>query len=138
MRAFKRVYELTEDEHRTLVQGTKSRSGFTMRRNHILLLSAEGLTPQQSARRLHCGEQTVRNVIRACLSVNPMTTGFFRIMTVWRFAHASKSYGCIMRTQTDVRANAFIEGGKRLVECLGRQCSIVIQRTDRRTSACCP
>ena len=90
MRAFKRVYELTEDEHRTLVQGTKSRSGFTLRRSHILLLSAEGLTPQQIARRLHCGEQTVRNVIRACLNVNPMTTGFFRMMTVWRFVHASK------------------------------------------------
>jgi len=36
-----------------------------MRRSHILLLSDEGLTPQQIAQRLHCGDQTVRNVIRA-------------------------------------------------------------------------
>ena len=36
-----------------------------MRRSHIVLLSAEGLTPQQIAQRLHCGDQTVRNVIRA-------------------------------------------------------------------------
>jgi len=65
MRTFKRVREPTEDEHRALVQGTKAPSGFTMRRSHILLLSAEGLTPQQIAHRLHCGDQTVRNVIRA-------------------------------------------------------------------------
>lgn len=65
MKTFKRVRELSEEEHRALVQGTKSRLGFTMRRSHILLLSAEGLTPQQIAQRLHCGDQTVRNVIRA-------------------------------------------------------------------------
>ena len=65
MRRFNRVRTLSEDEHRALVQGTKSRSGFIMRRSHILLLSGEGLTPQQIAERLHCGDQTVRNVIRA-------------------------------------------------------------------------
>ena len=65
MRKFNRVRRLNEDEQRALVQGTKSRSGFTMRRSHILLLSGEGLTPQQIAQRLHCGDQTVRNVIRA-------------------------------------------------------------------------
>lgn len=36
-----------------------------MRRSHILLLSDEGLTPQQIAVRLRLGDQTVRNVIRA-------------------------------------------------------------------------
>jgi transposase len=65
MRTFKRVRDLSVEEHRALLQGTKSRSGFTMRRSHMLLLSAEGLTPQQIAQRLHCGDQTVRNVIRA-------------------------------------------------------------------------
>jgi transposase len=65
MRTFKRVHQLNEEEHGALLQGTKSRSGFTMRRSHILLLSDEGLTPQQIAQRLHCGDQTVRNVIRA-------------------------------------------------------------------------
>ena len=65
MATFKRVRELKEEESRALVRGTKSRSGFTMRRSHILLLSTEGMTPQQIAHRLHCGDQTVRNVIRA-------------------------------------------------------------------------
>jgi transposase len=31
----------------------------------MVLLSEEGLTPQQIAQRLHCGDQTVRNVLRA-------------------------------------------------------------------------
>jgi transposase len=65
MRTCKRVRELTEAEHRALGQGTRSRFGFTMRRSHILLASADGMTPQQIAERLHCGDQTVRNVIRA-------------------------------------------------------------------------
>jgi transposase len=65
MRNYKHIRELSEDERQGLVQGTKSRSGFSMRRSHILLLSAEQLTPQQIAHRLHCGQQTVRNVIRA-------------------------------------------------------------------------
>ena len=65
MRTFKRVRKLSEEEHQALLQGTKSRLGFTMRRSHILLLSAEGLTLRQIAQGLHCGDQTVRNVIRA-------------------------------------------------------------------------
>ena len=65
MRTIKRVHPLSEEEHRALVKGTKSPSGFTVRRSQMLLLSAEGLTPQQIAQRLHCGDQTVRNVIRA-------------------------------------------------------------------------
>ena len=65
MRNFTRVPQLTTEERTALRKGAKSRSGFMMRRSHILLLSAEGFTPQQIAERLHCGDQTVRNVIRA-------------------------------------------------------------------------
>jgi transposase len=65
MRHYTRIRELKESEHQALLQGTKSRAGFTMRRSHILLLSAEGLTPQQIAQRLHCGQQTVRDAIHA-------------------------------------------------------------------------
>jgi transposase len=65
MRTIKRVHPLSEEEHGALVKGAKSHSGFTVRRSQMLLLSAEGLTPQQIAKRLHCGDQTVRNVLRA-------------------------------------------------------------------------
>ena len=65
MRHFTRVRQLTVEEQAALLKGTKSSMGFTVRRSHILLLSVEGLTPQQIAERLHCGDQTVRNVIRA-------------------------------------------------------------------------
>ena len=65
MKNFKRVQILTTDERAAVMRGTKSKAGFTVRRSHILLLSAEGKTPQQIADQLHCGDQTVRNVIRA-------------------------------------------------------------------------
>lgn len=65
MTAFKRVHPLTDEERTELLRGTKSKAGFTVRRSHILLLSDDGLTPQQIAERLHCGDQTVRNVLRA-------------------------------------------------------------------------
>jgi transposase len=65
MRNFTRVGTLPTQHRTALVEATRSRSGFTVRRSHILLLSADGLTPQQIAARLHCGDQTVRNVIRA-------------------------------------------------------------------------
>lgn len=65
MKTYKRVRELTEAEQQGLVKGSQSRSGFTVRRSHILLLSAEGWTPQRIAHHLHCGDQTVRNAIRA-------------------------------------------------------------------------
>lgn len=64
MRKYTRVRQLTADERVALRRGTKSGSGFTVRRSQVLLLSAEGLTPQQIAQRLHCGDQTVRNVLR--------------------------------------------------------------------------
>ena len=59
------VRELTHEEREALLKGAKSKSGFTMRRSQILLLSAEGRTPQAIAKQLHCGDQTVREVIRA-------------------------------------------------------------------------
>lgn len=65
MRNFTHVHPLTSEERAALVQGTKLKSGFTVRRSHILLLSAEGYKPQDIARRLHCGQQTARTVIHA-------------------------------------------------------------------------
>jgi len=65
MRPHKRIGQLTPDEYQALRAGTKSPSGFTTRRSHMLLLSAEGLSPPQIAQRLLCGEQTVRNALRA-------------------------------------------------------------------------
>jgi transposase len=65
MRNYTRVHELNPEERAALLKGAKASSGFTMRRSQILLASAEGQTPQQIAQRLHCGDQTVRNVIRA-------------------------------------------------------------------------
>lgn len=65
MRPFTQIRPITEDERQALLKATRSRSGFAVRRSHILLLSADGLTPQQIAERLHCGDQTVRNGLRA-------------------------------------------------------------------------
>jgi DNA-binding CsgD family transcriptional regulator len=65
MRKYTRVRQLTAEEQATLVKGAKSTAGFTVRRSQILLLSANGQTPQQIAHQLHCGDQTVRKVIRA-------------------------------------------------------------------------
>lgn len=65
MRPHKRIRELTPNEYQALRDGTKSSSGFTTRRSHMLLLSAEGLSPPQIAQRLLCGAQTVRNALRA-------------------------------------------------------------------------
>lgn len=65
MKTYKRVRELTEAERWGLVKGSQSGSGFTVRRSHILLLSTEGWTPQRIAHHLQCGDQTVRNAVRA-------------------------------------------------------------------------
>lgn len=65
MRPHKRIRELTPDEDQALRAGTKSSAGFSTRRSHMLLLSAEGVSPPQIAKRLLCGEQTVRNALRA-------------------------------------------------------------------------
>jgi transposase len=65
MRPHKRIRELTLEEKQALHKGTKSPSGFTTRRSQMLLLNAEGMSAPQIAQRLHCAEQSVRNVIRA-------------------------------------------------------------------------
>jgi hypothetical protein len=50
--AFNRVHPLTTDERTALLQGTKAKAGFSVRRSHILLLSDEGRTPHQLRRRV--------------------------------------------------------------------------------------
>src|SRR5690606_4628954 len=65
MRNFTHVHPLSNEERIALIQGTKSKSGFTVRRSHILLLSAEGRKPREISQQLHCGSQTVRTVIHA-------------------------------------------------------------------------
>jgi transposase len=59
------VRSLTKSEHTSLRTGLRSTRAFTLCRSQILLLSAEGKAPGQSARHLGCTDQTVRNVIRA-------------------------------------------------------------------------
>ena len=59
------VRALTEHERATLQVARRAPEAFTLRRSQILLASAEGHTPRQIARRLSCGDQTVRNVLRA-------------------------------------------------------------------------
>lgn len=59
------VRELTSDERHQLEAGLRSQSAFTLRRAQILLASAEKQTASQIAHRLHCGRQTVREVIHA-------------------------------------------------------------------------
>jgi len=59
------VRELTEEEQRTLEQGLRSSSAFTVRRCQMLLSSAAGKTANQIAAELHCSGQGVRQVIHA-------------------------------------------------------------------------
>lgn len=59
------VRALTLQERATLQAGRRAAEAFTLRRSQILLASAEGHTPRQIAQRLGCGDQTVRNVLRA-------------------------------------------------------------------------
>jgi transposase len=59
------VRELTEAERRTLEQGLRSSSAFTVRRCQMLLSSAAGKTANQIAAELHCSGQGVREVIHA-------------------------------------------------------------------------
>jgi transposase len=57
---------LTDDERRALQAGVKSRSGFTVRRSQMLLLSAEQhLKPREIGQRLGCSDQAVRVAIHA-------------------------------------------------------------------------
>lgn len=59
------VRALTEQERATLQARRRATDAFTLRRSQILLASAEGHTPRQIAQHLGCGDQTVRNVLRA-------------------------------------------------------------------------
>src|SRR5215831_6735186 len=59
------VRALTKEERATRHAGRRATDAFTLRRSQILLASAEGHTPRQIAQHLGCGDQTVRNVLRA-------------------------------------------------------------------------
>lgn len=59
------VRELTEQERRTLEQGMRSSSAFTIRRCQMLLSSAAGKRANQIGVELHCAGQTVREAIHA-------------------------------------------------------------------------
>lgn len=56
---------LTADKQAALEAGLQSASGFTVRRCHLLLASAEGQSTTAIARTLRCNDQTVRNAIHA-------------------------------------------------------------------------
>jgi transposase len=55
----------TEEERQALAAGLRSGDAFTLRRSQIVLASARGERVPGIARALGCGEQTVRNAIRA-------------------------------------------------------------------------
>lgn len=57
------IRPLTADERAALEAGLQSASGFTVRRCHMLLASAEGRPTTAIARTLRCNDQTVRNAI---------------------------------------------------------------------------
>jgi len=60
------VRELTDEERQVLKKGLRSASGFTVRRCHILLTSAEEKRKApEIAARLHVSDQCVRNAIHA-------------------------------------------------------------------------
>jgi transposase len=56
---------LTSAEHQQLETGLRSSDAFTLRRSQILLASARGQRPAQSAQQLSCATQSVRNAIHA-------------------------------------------------------------------------
>jgi hypothetical protein len=58
------VGRLTTEQIKSLQQGLRSSSAFTVRRCQILLKSAEWQKPSQIASQLHCSDQTVRDAIR--------------------------------------------------------------------------
>jgi len=59
------VRSLTAMARTALRTGLRAPQAFTLQRNQLLLLSAEGKTPRQIARQLGGSDQTVRNGIRA-------------------------------------------------------------------------
>lgn len=77
------VRPLTADEQAALEAGLHAKIGFTVRRCHMLLASAEGQTTTLIARTLRCNEQTVRNAIHAFNSCGlpALTPGSSRPLT---------------------------------------------------------
>ena len=59
------VRPLTDAERETVEAGLRSPDAFTLRRCQILLASARGERAPAIARAVGCGDQTVRNAIRA-------------------------------------------------------------------------
>src|SRR5512143_3254366 len=59
------VRPLSDTERELICSGFRSSVAFTLQRSQILRASADGQTARQIARQLGCGDQTVRNVIRA-------------------------------------------------------------------------
>jgi transposase len=59
------VRPFADDERQAIENRLRSSDAFTLRRCQILLASARGATPITIARRLSCGDQTVRNAIHA-------------------------------------------------------------------------
>src|SRR5262245_6768484 len=59
------VRELTQEEQAALKAGVQSSDGFAVRRSQIILASANKQRASQIAEQLHCGRQTVREVIHA-------------------------------------------------------------------------
>ena len=57
------VRPLTEQEQAELEAGRRSPQGFTVRRSHMLLASAQGQSTPTIARLLGCSDQTVRNAL---------------------------------------------------------------------------
>ncbi|GIX46101.1 MAG: hypothetical protein KatS3mg131_0312 [Candidatus Tectimicrobiota bacterium] len=57
------IRPLEDPERAALKAGLRSSNGFTVRRCHILLLSADGVHVPAIAKTLRCNEQTVRNAI---------------------------------------------------------------------------
>jgi transposase len=59
------VRSLSEEEHKALEAGLRSKDAFVLRRSQILLASSRGESPPKIARSLGCASQTVRNAIHA-------------------------------------------------------------------------
>ena len=56
---------MTEEERQALAAGLRSADAFTLRRCQIVLASARGERAPAIARLVGCGDQTVRNALRA-------------------------------------------------------------------------
>jgi len=59
------IRPLTDDEHRQLEADRRTADAFRVRRAHIVLTSAQRLSPKPIAQLVGCAVQTVRNVIHA-------------------------------------------------------------------------